>query len=115
MILFAVSYRGIVTSVDKSLPCVLTLDKHVRLFTGLMSVVSNIREPQPGQELTLHHCHVAKYHGVRWLVMCGASFLFNHDDDSGDIHPTEQQIRAQEDDLILDIVQNNRLPCQFRS
>ena len=81
----SVSYTGIVTSCDPHLASVFTLDKTVKVqvpckekilkcakkylqvIVGLVTVVTNARCPSPGQEVTVHRAHLAKFAGVRWI------------------------------------------------
>ena len=62
-----ISYRGIVTSVSPGLASVFTLDKRVSVTAALVTVVTNIRSPRPGQEVTIHQAHVASYSGAKWI------------------------------------------------
>ena len=62
-----ISYRGIVTSVSPGLSSVFTLDKRVRVTAALVTVVTNMRSPRPGQEVTIHQAHLARYSGEKWI------------------------------------------------
>ena len=62
-----ISYRGIVTSTDPGLASVFTLDKRVRVTAALVTLVTNMRSPRPGQEVTIHQAHLASFSGEKWL------------------------------------------------
>ena len=62
-----ISYRGIVTSVFPGLASVFTLDKRVSVTAALVTVVTNMRSPRPGQEVTIHQAHLASYSGAKWI------------------------------------------------
>ena len=62
-----ISYRGIVTSVDPYLGSVFTLDKRVMVTAALVTVVTNLRCPRPGQEVTIHQAHLANFSGAKWI------------------------------------------------
>ena len=61
------SYRGVVTSRDKEIPSVFTLDKKVKVSSTLLTVVCNIPLVKPGQSVTIHNAHLVQYNGVKWL------------------------------------------------
>ena len=70
-----ISYRGIVTSADPGLASVFTLDKRVRVTAALVTVVTNMRSPQPGHEVTIHQAHLANFSGEKWI---GQSIITCH-------------------------------------
>ena len=45
-------------------------------------------------------------------VLCGASYLQIHDEDTQDVHPPEEDIRRHEASLFVNLVQNGRWSCQ---
>ena len=135
-----ISYRGIVTSVSPGLASVFTLDKRVRVTAALVTVVTNMRSPRPGQEVTIHQAHLASYSGAKWIglyiimkslaqrsiascvffsrsrvlnysvfliisVLCGASFLHIHDEEDPDVHPDPAEVRSQERNTYIKMIQ----------